>query len=126
MNIFGTEEFRTLGLNVLPILTNELRLPNLVSNQYDPEQVNKQEGQLISVKRPVVFVVKEFAGQIVIQDINRRLVDIKLDTLTDISFELSVEEATFIMNNDEKKVKELFQPAFAAIADDADERIARL
>ncbi len=125
-NLFGTEEFKTLAMNVLPILKNSLRLNHLISNQYDAGLVNKDEGSTITVKRPVIFKVNEFTGQIIIQNLSRRLVDIKLDTLTDISFELSVEEMTFIMNKDQKKINELFEPAFAAIADDSDERIAKL
>lgn len=125
-NLFGTENFKTLGLNVLPILKNALRLPALVDNQYDAARVNMQEGSTISVKRPVVFTAKKFTSQIELQAINRRLVDIKLNTLTDISFELTVEEMTFIMNNDTKKATELLAPAFAALADDADERVAAL
>ena len=113
-------------MNILPILKNQLRLPALVDNQYDASRVNSVEGSTISVKRPVIFSAKDFVSTIEIQEINRRLVDIKLNTFKDVSFDLTVEDVTFIMTNNKKRTEELLKPAFAAIADATDEEIAKL
>ena len=126
MNLFSTEKFKALAMNILPILKNQLRLPALIDNQYDASRVNSVEGSTISVKRPVIFAAKDFVSQIEIQAINRRLVDIKLNTFKDVSFTLTTEEMTFIMNNNKKKTEELLAPAFAAIADATDEKVASL
>ena len=125
-NQFSTESFKALALNVLPVLKNQLRLPALVDNRYDAKRVSIAEGSTISVKRPVVFSAKDFVSTIEVQDIKRKLVDIKLNTFKDISFELTAEQVTFIMDNDKKRTEELLKPAFAALADATDEKIASL
>lgn len=103
-------------------LYNQLALGALVFRNYDADFTGKV-GNTITVKTPPVFEALEYvrADGITIQDADETSIDVTLDTILDVSFEVTSEEMTLEIVDFEET---LLMPAMEAIAQGVEARLA--
>jgi len=84
-----------IAREMLPLLKEELVMPETVNRNYSSEYVGK--GSKIIVEKPAVFVADEFGGTINLQDITEREVTVTMDKLADVSFKISAKDFALAM-----------------------------
>lgn len=93
--------------------------PQLVHRDFDSEFQGKR-GDTITVRRPAQFTADEFAGTINVQNANEGSVTVTLDTLLDVSFEVTSRELTLEIDEFSSR---FIVPAMEAIVQGLDTRI---
>ena len=101
-----------IAREVLPLLRENLVMPQTVNTNYSAEFVGK--GDTIIVEKPAVFVADEFGSTINLQDIKERSVAVKMDKIADVSFTISAKD--FALKMPQFKTKYL-ESAATAIAE---------
>jgi hypothetical protein len=103
-------------------LYNTLSLGALVFRDYDTD-FNGKVGSSVSVKTPPVFEAQEYvrANGITLQDATETYINVTLDTILDVSFEVTSEEMTLEIVDFENT---LLMPAMEAIAQGIEARLA--
>ncbi len=96
----------------LPILRNNLVMPNLIRRDYEKEF--QKCGDTILVRKPNVFEAKDFTDEITIQEINQKTVPLTLDKIADVSVDITSKELTL---DDIDFVRDILEPAMIAIAE---------
>jgi len=112
-----------IAREALMALENNLVLGNLVHRDYSSEFV--KVGDTVKVRKPATFTAVEFDGDLTgeIQAITEGSVDVKMDKVLDVSFELTSQELTLSVQDFQTQVAE---PAMRALAQAIDVRIAQL
>lgn len=92
---------KNIARKALPILVDNLVFPNLVYKDYSGDFMGK--GDTVQVKKPPIFEAAEFSSSISVQDSETTAVDVKLDTIADVSVEitskdLATEDSQFFQN----------------------------
>lgn len=106
----------------LATLYNTMVLANLVWRDFDADFSGKQ-GDTVTVRKPAVFDAEEFdrSQGITLQDASEDSVDIKLDTIANVSFPVTDEQMTLEISNFQAQ---LLTPAMEAIAQKMDGDLA--
>ena len=106
----------------LATLYNNMILGGLVWRDFDPDFSGKV-GDTINVRRPAVFTATEFdrSKGIDIQDVTESSIPVALDTIADVSFEVTSEELTLDIDDFAAR---LLNPAMMAIVQKVDTDIA--
>jgi len=102
-------------------LENNLVMAGLVYRDHSNEFANR--GDTIQVKRPSTFEAKDFTTDIDTQDIEEDKVLVKLDSIADVSVEVTSKELTLNINDFGDQVVE---PAMQAIAQKIDATLTGL
>lgn len=112
-----------IAREALLALENNLVLGNLVHRDFSNEFV--KVGDTVRVRKPATFTAVEFDGDLTgeLQAITEGYVDVKMDKVLDVSFELTSQELTLDLQNFQTQVMD---PAMRALAQAVDERIAQL
>lgn len=111
-----------IAQEALMILTNEMVLGNLIYHGYSPE-FQSGRGATVEVRVPTTFTASVFASTVAVQTAAEGTVSLVLDTLLDVTFELSSQELTHDVNSiSEQYIK----PAMIAHAQSVDSSIAAL
>ena len=103
---------KRIAREALPILKNNLVVPELFRTDYSNEYV--KQGDTIQVKKPAVFEAKDFTSEVTIQEINQSSVLVKMDKIADVSVEITSKEMALdpvTFNQD------VLEPAMVAIAE---------
>lgn len=101
-----------IAREALPILKNNLVIPELFRTDYSKEYV--KEGDTIQVKKPATFEAKDFVDEVTIQEINQDKVLVKMDKIADVTTEITTKELTM----DPVTFKDdVIEPAMIAIAE---------
>lgn len=103
---------KRIAREALPILKNNLVVPELFRTDYSKEYV--KQGDTIQVKKPAVFEAKDFTDEVMIQEINQKSVLVKMDKIADVSVEITSKEMALdpvTFNED------VLEPAMIAIAE---------
>lgn len=103
---------QNIARNALPILEEMLAFPNLINKDYSNDFVKK--GDTIQVKRPAVYVADEFGTTVNLQDVNPHPIYVKMDTIADVSVEISSADMALEMDD---FVEDVIKPAVTAIAE---------
>jgi len=103
---------KNIARAALPVLQEQLVFPSLVYTDYSNDYVTK--GDTIQVKRPAVFVADEFGSSINLQDINPHPINVTMDTIADVSVEVTAKQLALEI---EDFKKEVLEPAMVAIAE---------
>lgn len=96
-------------------LQENLVFPELIYRDYSGDFVNGK-GETIQIRKPVVLEAKDFEATVTPQDIVERSIDVKLDTLSDVTVEYTaIQEA---VNMGEGALERQFiEPAAATLAE---------
>lgn len=78
---------QSIAREILPLLKENLVAPMTMNRNYSEDFVGK--GDTIQVEKPAVFVADEFGTSINLQDIGERKVNVTMDKIADVSFEIS-------------------------------------
>lgn len=97
---------------MLPILQDNLVFPALAYTDYS--DTFSKKGDTIQVKKPPVYVAKEFGGNISVQDAKEESVLVTLDKIADVSVALSAKEMALNISDFSEQV---LRPAAVAIAE---------
>ncbi len=112
----------TIAREALMILTNEMVLGNLVYKAYSPD-FKSGVGATVEVRVPTSFTASVFSSTVAVQTASEATVPLVLDTLFDVTFELSSQELT----HDVVSISEQYiRPAMIAHAQAVDSSIAAL
>ena len=103
------------------VLQNNLVNAGLVYRDLD-QSLGAKVGDTITVRKPATFVAQEFSGTISIQNAVEGSVAVKLDTILDVSFEVTAKDLTLSVPDFSQQ---FLQPAMAAIAQGIDVAIAK-
>jgi len=112
---------KTIAREALMRLRNQLVMRPLVYNDYSNEF--RKQGDTIRIKKPAVYEAKKFTSQIDIQDIKEDRIEVKLDTIADVSINISSKERSMNLENFSEQV---LAPAMEAIAQQVDEDLHKL
>lgn len=106
----------------LATLYNTTVLAQLVSRDYDTDFAGKV-GDTVTVRKPAVFTAQVFdrATGISLQDVVEDSIDVKLDTLADVSFLVTSEQMTLEVSSFDSQ---LLTPAMEAISQKVDGDLA--
>lgn len=102
-------------------LQNNLVLSGLVHRDFSNEYAS--QGQTISVKKPATFVANDFTGTTSAQNISEGSVPVTLDTISDVTVEVTSKELSL---NIQDFGTQVVDGAMQAIAQKIDEKIAGL
>ena len=97
----------------LPILADNIVMPALVTREFDGEFSGKL-GDTVQIRKPEIKEAKEFISQIDPQAIDEKSVDIKLDKIADVSYEVTSKELTLNINNFNEQIT---TPAMKGLAE---------
>lgn len=86
---------QNIAREILPLLKENLVMPMTVNRNYSQDFVGK--GDTIQVEKPAVFVADEFGSTINLQDIGERKVNVTMDKIADVSFEISSKDLALSM-----------------------------
>ena len=113
---------QAIARRALATLYNTTVLAGLVYRDYD-EAFTGKVGDTVTVRKPATFTAEEFerTAGITIQNATETGVDVKLDTILDVSFAVTAEELTLNINDFATR---LLNPALEAIVQAVDEKIA--
>lgn len=103
---------KRIAREALPILKNNLVVPELFRTDYSKEFV--KQGDTIQVKKPAVFEAKDFEDEITIQEINQKNVLVTMNKIADVSVEITSKEMALdpvTFNED------VLEPAMIALAE---------
>ncbi|HBE80356.1 MAG TPA: P22 coat protein [Firmicutes bacterium] len=108
----------------LMVLRNNCVMANLVHRDYKEEFV-KGKGTTVTIRKPATFEAKEFdrTAGITIQDATEGTTSVTLDTVLDVSFEVTAEELSMTI---EDFSEQLITPAMQAFAQKIDTKIFAL
>lgn len=96
-------------------LQENLVFPELIYRDYSGDFVNGK-GETIQIRKPVVLNASDFATTVTAQDIEERSIDVKLDTISDVTVEYTaVQEA--VNMGDAALERQFIEPATAALAE---------
>lgn len=96
-------------------LQENLVFPELIYRDYSSDFVNGK-GETIQIRKPVVLNANDFTSTVAAQDIEERSIDVKLDTLSDVTVEYTaVQEA--VNMGDAALERQFIEPAAAALAE---------
>lgn len=110
-----------IAREALMVLRNNAVMSRLVHRNFSNEFA--AVGDTITIRKPATFEAKEFEGSIEIQDATEGGVDVKMDTLLDVSFAVTSKEMTL----DIKDFSEQFLvPAMRAFSDKVDKKLIAL
>ena len=73
-------------------LQENLVFPELIYRDYSGDFVNGK-GETIQIRKPVVLNASDFATTVTAQDIEERSIDVKLDTISDVTVEYTAVQA---------------------------------
>lgn len=110
-----------IARNSLLRLRNNLVMLPLVHRDHSQEFKNK--GDSVQVKRPNTFVAQAFAGTTAPQDINESEVTVQLDTIADVSVEVTSKQLSLNINDFSEQI---INPAMEAISQKIDKDILGL
>lgn len=94
---------------------------NLVYRDYSPEFA--MVGDTVTIRKPAVFVAQEFNGSIVTQNIGEGKVPIKMDTLLDVSVNVTSQQMTLDIKDFGTQV---IDGAMLAIAEGVNSKVLRV
>lgn len=105
---------KKIAREALPILKNNLVIPELFRTDYSKEFANI--GDTIQVKKPNIFEGKDFSDgdSVTVQEINQKSVDVKMDKIADISVEITAKELAL---SPVEFTKDVIEPAIVALAE---------
>jgi hypothetical protein len=103
---------KRIAQKALPTLMDNLVMPALANVDYS--DTFAKEGDTIQVKRPAVYVADEFSGTINLQNINPFPVLLKMDTIADVSVEVTALELALELDD---FAEDVLNPALISIAE---------
>ena len=83
---------KRIAREALPMLTNNLVVPELFHTDYSKDFV--KEGDTILVEKPAQFEAKDFKDEVTIQEINQKSVPVIMNHIADVSVEITSKELT--------------------------------
>lgn len=106
----------------LATLYNSTVLGNLVWRDFDPDFTGKQ-GDTVTIRKPAIFTAEEFDRDsgVEYQDATEDSTDVSLDTVANVSFEVTDEQMTLDISDFENQ---LLVPAMEAIVQKVDGDLA--
>lgn len=110
-----------IAREALMVLRNNAVMSNLVHRDYSSEFA--AVGDTITIRRPANFEAKVFGGEIEVQDATESGVEVKMDTLLDVSFAVTAKEMTLDIKDFSEQ---LLVPAMQAFNDKVDKLILSL
>ena len=102
---------KNIAREALPILANNLLMPNLIHQDYSDAFVG--QGDTIQIKKPPIFTANDFDTEISVQDAAFEGVDVKMDKLADVSVEITSKELALSMEDFAAQVMEPMAVALA-------------
>jgi hypothetical protein len=105
----------------LPILENNCVWANLVHRDYADEF--QKVGSTVTIRKPASFTATAFSTTIAVQEVVESSVQVVMDTILDVSFELTAKELSLDIVSLQNQVLE---PAFSALAQKVDSTLAAL
>ncbi|MEX1376506.1 MAG: P22 phage major capsid protein family protein [Eubacteriales bacterium] len=102
---------KNIAREALPILQNNLLMPNLIHQDYSEEFVG--QGDTIQIKKPAIFTANDFESTIDVQEAAIGGVDVKIDKLADVSVEITSKELALSMEDFASQVMEPMAVALA-------------
>lgn len=103
---------KNIAREALPILANNLLMPNLIHQDYSEDFVGK--GDTIQIKKPPIFTANDFDSEISVQDAAFDGVDVTMDKLADVSVEITSKELALSMDD---FVAQVMEPMAVALAE---------
>lgn len=102
---------KNIAREALPILANNLLMPNLIHQDYSEDFVG--QGDTIQIKKPPIFTANDFDSTISVQDAAFEGVDVTMDKLADVSVEITSKELALSMDDFAAQVMEPMAVALA-------------
>lgn len=103
---------KNIAREALPILANNLLMPNLIHQDYSEDFVG--QGDTIQIKKPPIFTASDFDSTITVQDAAFEGIDVTMDKLADVSVEITSKELALSM---EDFVAQVMEPMAVALAE---------
>lgn len=105
---------KKIARQALPILKENLVVPALFRTDYSDEFANI--GDEIQIKKPAIFEGKDFVdgNNVTIQEIKNKNARVKMDSIVDVSVEITSKELSL---NDVEFERDVVEPAVVAIAE---------
>lgn len=120
-NTLGNYDALFYASQALIHLRKRLGMAQRVHTGYDQERRVRDEGSVISIKRPGTFVAQK--GSITTQNINSGVVNITLDQRPEVRFEVTDVEYAY---TGEQLIRDHIAPAAYALADQIDQDLCAL
>lgn len=111
-----------IAREAMKVLRNNAVMSRLVYRDYSNEFV-AGVGDTVTIRKPATFSAKEFSGTIEVQDAAEGKVDVKLDTLLDVSFAVTSKELTMSIQDFSAQ---FLVPAMQAFSDKIDSKLIAL